>query len=1643
MFSTNEPSTSRPQQRDLMAQQRALAGYPWIDAVRAAVENNPNAVRRKRMCGYEFRPGDMAWNCRQCQKDETCVLCHACFASSHAALDHDVTFYYTQQGTGCCDCGDDEAWDPAGFCAEHNPPADGDGDILSSVPTELLAPAQRDVAHDLDVLFRYAYGRRQGFQRVITKEDDGLFDLWLHVTEANIRSAPEKLTLVQGRISTDSVFHWLSTLDKSNVSLFNAGDPDVYADVLAIFGRLTHTTLACDVGCRLVAQQMSSHPTILGHLIRAEALFPQSEASALHTLIMSLLPDPAFKEAFAIAYTESYAFIFTEYLHGLGTQGQTILIFGVQFLNRASFVHKLMADHALLDVLLGAFEATLLEGSTPATAATNVNDDDDASIINQTHPWDAIARRMRDPWTSLDFAPLAPPVRISVDAPQFTSHRYIQVLMDLKYVFQIPHPRFLRQYGTKYKWFCRLLARLQGIGASARIPPTEQHVAMESRSWIGTLETLLLRLRLTTTTTLVCIEMTSMVEELVSALVVNVVTSSDEVFETTMEGLVAPLVEAFCMWLATTQTYFPRRLPLVGAKDVAVGAHFPLHHALLLILRACTRSQATMDTFDAVLNARMPHAATDDDVGVWHREMLAVPLVQALVWDAQVHVGMWKRNGWSVVNHSMNYGEPYYCMKFRDLDLLGVQFAFAVGGIDRVVALLLAQFDVAALDTPEFEDPMHAECLRVCCQVATELPHPDTSLAEPLRRVLLQRLCSKASTHSELFKAVSEFCAVHEVHAALAPIALDAAVKDLTKEWIIPNQKNYTLDPRHFELYDACTIHLTRKQHEAARMNRLESRMELFKKGRTQSMFYAAVPPPRHVASGLLYQFEPAYYMVLHPQLCDLVEKIVVRLDAVSTALSTMAVHLLTLQLYALRTALDHPTYQDMGQRYLTWLESVVPALTELNPWTVVDPPTTTRDNTDHERGRHIQWILHELSVYPSFHSIVYAPAQVASAPSSSESQPDSLRHRAQQLALLRMQQQQAAFADYLDENTSDGEDETSHMCAMCHTKESSDAAALCYIGFVHPSSLNVPSVHAKKTPWEDMKKEVPLTMQCCGHCVHMGCWESYYATQFQKVITGEAYLNAVDVKKGEFLCPLCKAISNVLVPVSAAPAPTAPHVGNIGTEFAWDQWLAALAPSEADPALSEGLAKLCMAIHRVATGAQEKAHPDRYVTTACHAVFTTRWTASQTHLPNAKIQPFVTAARHLRHASLSWQLRRLLATGHAVNESTATTLDTHTLTQVQKTWHSVVGAKPLLLHDLGSIVARGVLLSHTFDDAVCAMQLVALAFVVQTTLWLAANDDDNEWTTVEDDVATAWFLAQWCGGASKDQATATLLGLVEGAPWVVTDPSQLVARVALDVYPFCKETQAMIAPVHVTWLTLPQLPPSLLPLIRTWQHAFYNTYVGVWQYVIVSRYNEMDDPQGVLAQWQLKQNVVSWTPVLKQDLDTAHVPLSTIWLTRRTAFLRTLPASYNSLYLDLTKKVCPSCHMFPSRPALCLICGGLLCAASSCKSISPMSVSGACTLHAHKCGRGVGMFLLVLEGTVLLVCGKLAAFYGHGLYVDEYGEGFGETHSATTYNRGRPLFLQTHTRDQLLRLWTQQGVPHEIVQTQNIVTHIVPNSHY
>ena len=80
-------------------------------------------------CGYIFKAGDFTFHCVDCSADSTCVMCSTCFENSNHE-GHQVRFYTSSANGGYCDCGDDEAIDPAGFCSEHRAPVvNSDGPV--------------------------------------------------------------------------------------------------------------------------------------------------------------------------------------------------------------------------------------------------------------------------------------------------------------------------------------------------------------------------------------------------------------------------------------------------------------------------------------------------------------------------------------------------------------------------------------------------------------------------------------------------------------------------------------------------------------------------------------------------------------------------------------------------------------------------------------------------------------------------------------------------------------------------------------------------------------------------------------------------------------------------------------------------------------------------------------------------------------------------------------------------------------------------------------------------------------------------------------------------------------------------------------------------------------------------------------------------------------------------------------------------------------------------------------------------------------------------------------------------------------------------------------------------------------------------
>ncbi|PXF43883.1 E3 ubiquitin-protein ligase PRT6 [Gracilariopsis chorda] len=86
------------------------------------------------VCGQVWRKDELAYKCRTCERDTSCVICVPCFRNG----DHEGHDYAMLRiNGGCCDCGDDQAWHPNGFCRHHKGASAEDEDLSSSLPPDL------------------------------------------------------------------------------------------------------------------------------------------------------------------------------------------------------------------------------------------------------------------------------------------------------------------------------------------------------------------------------------------------------------------------------------------------------------------------------------------------------------------------------------------------------------------------------------------------------------------------------------------------------------------------------------------------------------------------------------------------------------------------------------------------------------------------------------------------------------------------------------------------------------------------------------------------------------------------------------------------------------------------------------------------------------------------------------------------------------------------------------------------------------------------------------------------------------------------------------------------------------------------------------------------------------------------------------------------------------------------------------------------------------------------------------------------------------------------------------------------------------------------------------------------------------------
>ncbi|KDO27854.1 hypothetical protein SPRG_07127 [Saprolegnia parasitica CBS 223.65] len=1619
--------------------------FPTVAAYLRHVHEAHALTMPKRVCGYMFQQNDISWSCRDCEMDETCVQCQACFeASDHDG--HQVFFHRTSPG-GMCDCGDTEAWQVHGMCPAHRVQA-SDADVVET-PLELPPPLTATI---LDVLRELIVYMVDVAGRATNNHDPTKIEARLKPKKRKHTDDDDLPTLYHVRISNDDVhtdqdltgslvdkgyslefaeqFTHLVDADgaallKEKVLLHEAlalmqameaegwlasvvDDDHLAREAIVVrlfsyihgLAQLSPTLQQMLFGVLFepltsindkVYTHVSSDMEPIVELLTATSVLPKAIVMALHSAYLHLMGDRTLKWQFALFYVEVYQLVMREYLCGVGTKNEAMFGLSVQIFTTPSIVPQLVDDKGLLSMLLHV----LAEG----LELTKVDDDDrrHGRVINLDH---IVVR--------------------------FT--RYEPVITDLGFVLLVPSVAhaFLEHLPT----WARLLYDASHLNAQLRVRESEPHIELEDNMpWYNAL--------------LLHVSLASVTESFFKGLRLGKHVLDIDVAALIWDGL----------WPALTAAPLPyhtigqHRVVQCDVAAEPVSLHHPLHQAIgLFVLELLA-----VDTIDVIAfaHARVGH------VDKWD-VLFEFPL-RSLVLSAQIASHLWVRNGQELMTHEVtSYADQAYYfpnltahVSFRDVDLTLLQFGVVILGPDAFLARFLDRYGLASylaspttprLWSSEKQTQLVAQSLLHLLWLLTEVPPPASQGAEiGLRRKLVHLLLHQPCNYSTLRDEAASVYAYPQYDALpedarnkqLRSVLDEIAESQLAATDSIAPAK-YVLKHAVYHEYDPACLHLSGSRHIKAQ----EARHDVvFKNWRdTPVPLVAALPMPHaQMARVRDLALTPDLVAVLRHCLRD------AQLGGDETML-TRTVHLLTLQLHVLNASSERDAAT----------AALVPELT------MAATPTDARLALPFPPGNHapcgdgslVQLLaahatrlraLGEASLTPLLAGILYVLAAYAAmdegmarflaadvlrvvAPTTSSGPLDAkarlaLQKQKQQQAMAAMLARQSQFATSLLDDDDDDEADTDRTNAMPMEQPPPECIICAHVKKDDPIMF---IGLAQRIGRPQRSHDAAIHVQLCGHAVHLSCVEQYRCTMRRETDASMLSAVAFDAARGEFLCPLCKALSSTTVPFVPRPA-----------------------PSTSGPAM-EAFFQRASSVESVLAHLQQL--PSRLRSSA----------------PLAPLPP---AARDAMHAYVTSLQRPLDSAAATVLDTVA---DAFAAAETQ-------GLSAALLHIAYAPTATathrlGVDLPPDADGCLDALtprddaKLEALRLVLQLLPSLLATDyvaavPDALARTLEGDVPHAGALPALSAPLLAQDLFPSLLV----ACAIIQDKAEILWTIRS--FAALQMAQAL---VQTTTACDAMTPDGAVTSVDGWRASLGGFETTVLTFLrkatLLARaiFRGPEDPdaslylnfvstlRGSSSLPRLCQQLgvplpgdlfgaTAFRSVLAPLLESAHVPALPIMIVGSVPWAwhvhsPPLPQKYTDLYALHSGHRCPSTSLSMETTALCLRCGVAVCAGTDCCKVDGQ---GACSRHVEHCGHGSGAFFLLKACSVLLVSMHGRACFFTSPYVDEYGE------EDIYVKRGRPLHLRFKRLALLVQLLAGHGIAPEVSKVRRTSDQYIRTYYY
>ncbi|MEJ1288026.1 hypothetical protein NN561_019055 [Cricetulus griseus] len=1623
-----------PQKEDTLAQHILLGPMEWYICGEDPALGFPKleqANKPSHLCGRVFKVGEPTYSCRDCAVDPTCVLCMECFLGSiHRDHRYRMT---TSGGGGFCDCGDTEAWKEGPYCQKHGLNSSEvveEEDPLVHLSEDVIARTYNIFA----IMFRYAvdiltWEKESELPADLEMEEKSdtyycmLFNDEVHTYEQVIYTLQKAVNCTQ-----KEAIGFATTVDRDGRRSVRYGDFQYCDQAKSVIVRNTsrqtkplkvqvmHSSVAAHQnfglkalswlgsvigysdGLRRILCQVGlqegpdgENSSLVDRLMLNDSKLWKGARSVYHQLFMSsLLMDLKYKKLFAVRFAKNYERLQSDYVTDDHDREFSVADLSVQIFTVPSLARMLITEENLMTVIIKAF-------------------------MDHLKQRDAQGRFQFERYTALQ---------------AFKFRRVQSLILDLKYVLISKPTEWsdgLRQkFLEGFDAFLELLKCMQGMDPITR--QVGQHIEMEPE-WEAAFT---LQMKLT--------HVISMVQDwcaLDEKVLIEAYKKCLAVLMQCHGGFTdgeQPITLSICGHSVETIRY------CVSQEKVSI--HLPISRLLAGLHVLLSKSEVAY---------KFPELLPLSELSP---PMLIEHPLRCLVLCAQVHAGMWRRNGFSLVNQIYYYHNVKCRREMFDKDIVMLQTGVSMMDPNHFLMIMLSRFELYQIfSTPDYgkrfssevthkdmvqqNNTLIEEMLYLIIMLVGERFSPgvgQVSATDEIKREIIHQLSIKPMAHSELVKSLPE-----DENKETGMESVIETVAHFKKPGLT-GRGMYELKPECAKEFNLYFYHFSRAEQSKAE----EAQRKLKRQNREDT----ALPPPA------LPPFCPLFASLVNLLQSDVMLYIMGTIlqwavehhgSAWSESMLQRVLHLIGMALQEEKHHLENAVEGHVETFTFTQKISKPGDAPNNSPSILAMLETLQNAPSLEVHKDMIRWLLKMFNaikkIRESSSTSPVAETEGTIMEESSRDKDKAERKRKAEIARLRREKIMAQMSEmqrhFIDENkelfqqtveldasvsatlddrplvsdtaltalgpaqTQVPEQRQFVTCILCQEEQevTVESRAMVLAAFVQRSTV----LSKDRTKFiQDPEKYDPLFMHpdlscgthtgSCGHVMHAHCWQRYFDSVQAKEQRRQQRLRLHTSYDVENGEFLCPLCE--CLSNTVIPLLLPPR--------------SAFSRNPYSDSIKEMLTTFGTATYKVGL----KVHPneeDPRVPIMCWGSCAYTIQSIERILSDEEKPLFGPLPCRLddclrsltRFAAAHWTVASLpVVQGHfcklfaslVPNDSYE---DLPCILDIDM-FHLLVGlvlAFPALqCQDFsGSSVGTGDL--HIFH-------LVTMAHIVQILLTSCTEENgmDQENPTGEEELAVLSLhkTLHQCTGSALEEAPSG---------W------HLWRNVRAGITPFLK-----CSALFFHYLNGVPAPPDL-QVSGTSHFEHLCNYLSLPTNLIRLFQENSEIMNSLIESWCQNSEVKSY---LKGERGAISYP-------RGSNKLIDLPEDYSSLINQASNFSCPKSGGDKSRaPTLCLVCGSLLCSQSYCCQAELEGEDvGACTAHTYSCGSGAGIFLRVRECQVLFLAGKTKGCFYSPPYLDDYGE------TDQGLRRGNPLHLCQERFRKIQKLWQQHSITEEIGHAQ------------